>query len=119
MRSAREGGPLVIFDRDGNATVARDFSSAATEIEAVDVSDGEYHGYDADGAVLKFKSVNDRVYIERSSEIAYDDAVAQLQRSVGSHNPPEGTLAEMIQWTIQQELDATMIGRIRRRLRRT
>lgn len=119
MRSARDGGPVVIFDRDGNVTVARDFDSAAAEIEAVDVSDGEYHGYDADGVILKFKIVDDRVCIERSSEITYDDAVAQLQRSVGSRNPPEGTLAEMIQWTIQQELDATMIGRIRRRLRRT
>jgi hypothetical protein len=60
------------------------YQDAADWMEAVDVVDGEYHGYDADGYVLSFATNRDDVLICRTSERAYEEAIDQFRSALST-----------------------------------
>ena len=105
MADAPTDDPVVIFDRDGNALVAKNCLAAAEEIESIDVADGEYHGDDADGYVLS------------SAELAYDEAVSQILRSESRLGLTSGNLRDLLEQILKME-DAGLLRKIRYARRR-
>lgn len=74
-------------------------------MEAVDVSDGEYEAYDAEGFVLSLSVRDDRVVVGRTAD-QYPERAADRLRAVLVASPVvvEGrTLSEMIRSLLDQE----------------
>src|SRR5262245_6870417 len=106
--------PVAIFDRSGGVWVFHSDRDAARWMEAVDVADGEYHGYDADGYVLSLSTDGDDVLVRRTSEQAYEEAAHQLRDAL-SRSPvtvAEGPLREMIHRLLQLEDSSGMRPRV-------
>jgi hypothetical protein len=107
--------PVVIFDRNDTAWAFRRSSEAADWMEPVDVSDGEYHGYDADGYILDLSVTNGRTTISKTARKASREAVEELRRSEGPLGiTAAGTLADMIQQALALQEESTLKTRCSR-----
>jgi hypothetical protein len=97
--------PVVLFDRSDGVWVFPDYMTTADWVEAIDVDDGEYDAYDADGFVLALSVVDGRVHLCRTSGRYYEQAVARL-KFVLSKSPAtvvSTSLPGMIQELLQRE----------------
>jgi hypothetical protein len=118
-RPSAEDLPLVVFDRNGDAWAFRNYHDAAGWIEAVDVIDGEYHAYDADGYVLSLTVAEGDVQIRRTAERAYEETIDQLRTTMRDSRDSQDVLAaETLKDMIERMLRPRKAWGLRSRLRR-
>lgn len=60
--------PPIIINESGDITLFSSLEEAEKYLEAIDVINGVYQGYDAEGHPLKLKALNDRVTIKIESD---------------------------------------------------
>jgi hypothetical protein len=108
--------PVVVFDRNGTALVARNRRELSDEIEETDVTDGEYHGYSADGYALVFSSRDGRVVVGTSKDLVYDDAVAEITRAEPDLDANNADLRELLELLLKRNEERRLAGRAARRI---
>ncbi|MEV4619848.1 hypothetical protein AB0J74_14210 [Asanoa sp. NPDC049573] len=87
---------MVVVDTDAEAFAFASADLAAQWLEATDVVDGEFHGYDALGNVLEITARGEDVFVASTDDNAYDAAVADLQRVTSRNRVSGESLDEMI-----------------------
>jgi len=111
--------PVVVFDRSGGAWAFSDIAAAGEWMEAIDVDDGEYDAYDANGCVLSISVVDGRVVVDRTAGLFPAQALERLRTVLSASPVAVGgrTLPEMIGALLDQER-TSRIARVVRRIRR-
>ncbi|MBI9075941.1 MAG: hypothetical protein JEZ02_11050 [Desulfatibacillum sp.] len=72
--------PPIIINESGDITFFSSVEEAEEYLEAIDVTNGVYQGYDAEGHPLKLQALNDRVTIEK--EPGVQNRVFELEKLI-------------------------------------
>ncbi|NJP35921.1 hypothetical protein [Micromonospora thermarum] len=110
----------VIFDRNGGVWAFRSYDDAEGWIEAIDVVDGEYFGFDSEGYVLAFDVIQpDVVVISRTDDRAEERAADKIQSAMSLSGAPlrSRSLPEMIDELLLMEARKGFFDRIIQKLR--
>ena len=88
----------IVLDTSATACSFATMDSAEMWLEATDVVDSEFHGYDALGNRLEITARDEDVFVAPTNDNEYDAAVEELRRvAQHSHEPVTGeSLEEMI-----------------------
>lgn len=117
--SAGRSTPCFIVDRNSGIWVFHSYHEAEGWVEAVDVADGEYYGFDVEGYALAFDVVQtDIVVISRTGDPVEERATEELRNAarVGGIKLRSDSLPEMVDELLKAEATVSLVSRILRKM---